>query len=165
MVVVFGRPSPWRTLLQIIKPTTPLQAEPVLSHARMHSLLALEDPLLSECSGPPCIGASPIRQVKMRPHARLIHPFVRDLQAGLIGLQPTRRIASPAPSPPAAHLQTGACSGDKKISDLNRAVAVGFPRPGHGPSSSHQQLCGVPAPVSLPLATNSTTSRSDGENV
>lgn len=122
-VVFFGRRPLPTTLLQIMQPTTPPQARNRLSPGTIkctHSLLGFEDPLPSECSGPPCIGANPIRQVRMPPHVRLTRPFVRDLHTGLDSLQPTRRMASPARSPPSTHLQTGACSGDRNISDLNR---------------------------------------------
>lgn len=87
---------------------------------------------------------TPSGKSKCDTHSRLTHPFVRDLHAGLDSLQPTRRIASPARSPPTAHLQTGACSGDKRsqtsteapavsksVTCWGRATAMGFPRPDH----------------------------------
>lgn len=127
------------TFLQIIKPITPLQAKVVFSLAYLatapqqptgvfvyttYPLLAFEDPLPSEMQWPTLHRREPHQASQNATTRRLTHPFVRDLHTDLDGLQPTRRMASLARSPPTAHLRTGACSGDRASQTSTEAPAA-----------------------------------------
>lgn len=91
-MVFFGRRPLPTTLLQIMQPSTPPQARNRLSPGTIkctHSLLGFEDPLPSECSGPPCIGANPIRQVRMPPTSDSpVHSFETCIPAWIACSQP-----------------------------------------------------------------------------